>query len=127
MAFTASVLAHELLHASIFEELAAIKLEKDLSINLDEFRNDFPALFEVWLEHRNLESMTHQYIMENYIQVIDSFIQSVDPTMDTDVTYALSWIGFDGTETFNSLENSDEIKVIINSENEKGGCIITVN
>jgi len=127
MAFTASVLAHELLHASIFEELAAIKLEKDLSFNLDDFRDDFPGLFELWLEHGDIESATHQQIMENYITMIDSFIQLMDPNMDTEVTYALSWIGFDSTEMFNSLENSAEIKSIINSENEKGGCIITVN
>ncbi len=132
--FIATILGHELIHASMMEYIYANTfLISDSNYDLIDIQNNFPLLFDLWV-NQNLgpEGASHETMALHYRTQLKDFIKEMDILMNgkainSDIYDALSWIGLEGTAVFdNAVEtgkaNFNSINDIKNEELSKGKC-----
>jgi len=131
--FIATVLGHELIHASMYLELYEnTTLIEDNGYDPQEVQENLPILYELWLKHKKINDAHHEMIAEQFQPFMNQFLQQVDISLNGSAKNQglyddLFWIGLEATQAYKeAIDNGtiieSDFQNIRHEQKTKGKC-----
>ncbi|WP_421873752.1 hypothetical protein [Marinoscillum sp.] len=132
--FIGSVLGHELIHASMMEDIYSnTNIITNNQYDLSDLQNNFPLIYDLWItQGLGPEGASHEAMAQNYRDGMIMFMREIDISLNGSpvnegIYEELSWVGLEGTDAFEAAVATGQISVsqlnnIQNAELSKGKC-----